>query len=257
MARNDNLHGVKGVFVDYGGVIEDLSFDRELFSKGAGIIQGLLDEAGIRTGKEELEDALVSGQDEYNEWGSANDHRELPNEKIWTSFFLAKWCRDDRNRSVVEGRSEDLSSIYEYYLFRRRPARDLVKVVKILFHLGYTLALVSNTMSRILIPERLKKFDIDRFFSAVVLSMNVGLKKPRREIFQEACSQAGLTPEHCIFVGDTLSRDIEGSRKAGFYRSILIPSGLTAHKDRHYGGTATPDYTIKGLSGLIPMLVRA
>lgn len=250
----DELKDTKGVFFDYGGVIEDLSYDRDQFLRGVKIIQDVLEKAGIRIKAKELEDAIISGQEEYNEWIEENNYLELPNERIWSSFFLKKWCEDDRNRNLVEARSEELSSIYEYYLFRRRPSRELVKVIKTLFYLGYTLAVVSNTMSRVLIPERLRKFGIERLFSTIVLSMNVGIRKPRPEIFQEALKSTGLNPGQCIFIGDTLSRDIEGSKKAGFYRSILLPSGITYRKDREYRGGATPDYTIKSLNELIPLL---
>lgn len=250
----DDLRDIKGMFFDYGGVIEDLTPDHDKFSKGVGIITGILEKEGIRIKEKELEEALIAGQEEYSNWIEKNNYVELPNERIWTSFFLKKYCSDNRTTALIEARSEELSSIFEYYLFRRRPSRELVKVIKTLFYLGYTLSLISNTMSRILIPERLKKFGIERFFSATVLSMNVGFRKPRPEIFQEALKITGLNPGQCIFIGDTLSRDIVGCRRAGFYRSVLLPSGITAIKDREYRGGATPDYTIKSLNELIPLL---
>ncbi|MGQ9616722.1 MAG: HAD family hydrolase [Spirochaetota bacterium] len=250
----DDLRDIKGIFFDYGGVIEDLTLDHDKFSKGVGIITGILEKDGIKIKEKELEEALIAGQEEYSNWIEKSNYIELPNEKIWTSFFLKKYCEDDSNRALIEARSEELSSIYEYYLFRRRPSRELVKVIKTLFYLGYTLSLVSNTISRVLIPERLKKYGIERFFTSIVLSMNVGFRKPSPGIFQEALKTTDLSPGQCIFIGDTLSRDIEGCRRAGFYRSVLLPSGITAIKDREYRGRSTPDYTIKSLNELLTLL---
>lgn len=252
--KNAIYNTVKGVFFDYGGVLEDLSFSDSTFLKGAAILRDILFKKGVALTASQLTAALTSGQEKYNNWYKKNNYRELPNEKMWSSFFLEEICKDKTKKAIVEEMSEELSSIYEFYLFTRRPARDMWMVLKTLFYSGYTLALISNTMSRTLIPERLKKFMIDEYFSAVVLSADIGIRKPRKEIFDAALKRTGLKAEDCIYVGDTLSRDIEGSRNAGFRTCVLIESDLTADKDRDYTGTVKPDNKFNSFSELFQIL---
>ena len=250
------IRDVKGAFFDYGGVVEDVHFDEVQFRKGVSIISDMVGNAGIRIDSDTLYDSLCTGQKAYDDWYSENDFRELPNEEIWSSFLLKEHCRDSGIKRSIEERAEELSSIYEFYLYKRRPPKEMLHVLKTLFQNRYIIAMVSNTMSRTLIPERLRKFGIDRYFTTVVLSIDVGVRKPNRAIFEHAFRQTGLLPEQCIYMGDTLSRDVEGSIRAGFKYSILIRSGLTELKDKDYRGDVKPDYRLKKLSALIPLLIR-
>jgi putative hydrolase of the HAD superfamily len=252
---------IKGVFLDYGGVIEDLAPDEGSLRRGFAEIRRLLGEKGIDIGGERIGRMIRGGQEEYERWYAGNGFQELPGARIWSSFLLKEVCADSSRRSVVEGMGEELGSVYEFYLFKRRVARDLKLVVMSLFYSGYVLALVSNTISLTLIPERLKKFGIDKYFRAVVLSVACGFRKPSPNIFREALERTGLSPDRCMFVGDTLSRDIEGSRGAGFRTSVLLTSGLTGEKDegcrgRDPAGSLEPDQRISALSDLERILGR-
>jgi len=246
---------VKGVFLDYGGVVEDAHPDEEQFRKGVSIISDLLKDVDIALDPEILSDTLQSGQEAYNGWYRDNGFKELPNEEIWTEFFLKTQCRDGSVQKRIREKAEELSSIYEYYLYKRRPPAGMLHVLKTLFQNRIVIALVSNTMTRTLIPARLKKYGVDRYITTVVLSVEEGVRKPNEAIFKPAFRQTGLLPAQCIYVGDTLSRDVEGSRRAGFKRAILIHSGLTDVKDRGYRGNAKPDHVLKKLKDLKQLLL--
>ncbi len=252
--KNAMTSAVKGVVFDYGGVIEDLHPSEAMFQKGVHFLQSILKREGIEVSEERLSHSLNGGQTAYQVWYEANNFAELPNERMWTEFYLNTLCRDPAVEKKVASMSEELSSIYEFYLFRRRPARSLRHVLKTLFFTGYTIALVSNTISRTLIPERLKKFDVDGFFSTVVLSVDIGVRKPRREIFEAALKTAGICAQECMYIGDTVSRDVEGAKNAGIEVSVLIHSGLTEVKDRGFSGRAQPDETIDSLTDIFRLL---
>jgi putative hydrolase of the HAD superfamily len=252
--KNAMASAVKGVIFDYGGVIENLHPSEAMFQKGVHFLQAILEREGIEVSEERLSRSLKGGQAAYEEWYEANNLVELPNERMWTNFFLRTLCSDPAVEKKVESMSEELSSIYEFYLFRRRPAQSLRRVLKTLYFTGYTIALVSNTISRTLIPERLKKFDVDGFFSSVVLSVDIGVRKPRREIFEAALERAGLRAQECMHIGDTVSRDVEGAKNAGIALAVLIHSGLTGLKDRGFSGKARPDETIDSLTDIFRLL---
>jgi len=252
--KNARQNNIKGVFFDYGGVIEDMTPNKETFHKGVKAIGTILYKNGITLNESKVNTLLRSGQDKYNKWFKKNNSKELPNEKIWTVYFLKEYCKDKKVKNIIENRAEELSSIYEYYLYKRRPRHALTSVIKTLFYSGYTISLISNTMSSNLIPDRLERFEILKFFNSIVLSINTGYRKPRKEIFNIAFKETHLKPEQCLYIGDTISRDVEGSTKAGFFKSVLIKSGLTELKDSNYSGNARPDYSIERLIDLCDVL---
>ena len=252
----------KGIFFDYGGVIEDLMINEDTVRKGISAIQGILERRGVVIKTGVLAKMVKSGHEAYEKWYGNNAYRELPSGEIWSAFLLKEICADtpasgcdgESTKSLISAIGEELGSVYEYYLFKRRVARDLKAVLMTLFYSGFVLSVVSNTMSSTLIPERLKKFGIDSFFRAVVLSVDLGVRKPDPGIFYAALARTGLRADRCMYVGDTLSRDIEGSKAAGFRSSVLMTSGITNMKDRDYRSGTEPDHRISTLSELFPLL---
>jgi putative hydrolase of the HAD superfamily len=76
------------------------------------------------------------------------------------------------------------------------------------------LALVSNGPSRL---QRLKlsRTGLERYFTAVVVSEDVGVGKPSAAMFQAALDGLGLTHSEVIMVGNDRKRDVDGARSAG------------------------------------------
>jgi putative hydrolase of the HAD superfamily len=60
----------------------------------------------------------------------------------------------------------------------------------------------------------------ERVFDDVVMSFEVGHRKPGREIFDLAAARAGLAPEQCLLVDD-LAKNCDGAEAAG-WQSILF-----------------------------------
>jgi HAD superfamily hydrolase (TIGR01549 family) len=56
---------------------------------------------------------------------------------------------------------------------------------------------------------------------AVVISEEVGIRKPKREIFEETLRRLGARPEETIHVGDRLDADVAGAAALGM-RSVWI-----------------------------------
>jgi putative hydrolase of the HAD superfamily len=50
---------------------------------------------------------------------------------------------------------------------------------------------------------------------AVVFSSDVGVRKPRREIFERALDELGVSAERALFVGDRLDADVRGAHEVG------------------------------------------
>jgi putative hydrolase of the HAD superfamily len=89
---------------------------------------------------------------------------------------------------------------------------------------GIRTAIVSNTPWGSP-PEpwrrELRRLGLSDAVDAVVLCGDVGWRKPAPDIFRNAVSKLGCEPAECIFVGDDLRWDIEGSAAVGM-RPILV-----------------------------------
>jgi putative hydrolase of the HAD superfamily len=77
---------------------------------------------------------------------------------------------------------------------------------------------------------KLARTGIERYFQVVIVSEDIGVAKPRREIFLAACRRAGSPIHQCIYVGDRLDQDALASRAAGMHSFWL-----RRHHPREHG----------------------
>jgi putative hydrolase of the HAD superfamily len=81
---------------------------------------------------------------------------------------------------------------------------------------GLKTGLVSNAWDpRWLLERDLEDMGLRPRLDAIVFSSEVGVRKPRPEIFYRALDELGVDPERTAFVGDRLEADIAGARALG------------------------------------------
>jgi putative hydrolase of the HAD superfamily len=85
----------------------------------------------------------------------------------------------------------------------------------------HRLAVVSNTHDRDLVPDQLERLGIASYLDVVVLSVEVGVRKPHPDIYRTALRSLAARPEDAVFVGDTVDADHAGPVRAGM-RAILV-----------------------------------
>jgi putative hydrolase of the HAD superfamily len=104
--------------------------------------------------------------------------------------------------------------------FELRPcAKELFKKVSVNFKLG----LISNFTYAPVIYVGLRRLAINRFLSAVLVSADVGWRKPSKRIFKEALKRLGVKPEETVYVGDSPLEDIQGAKVLGM-KTVFVPS---------------------------------
>ena len=91
---------------------------------------------------------------------------------------------------------------------------------------------------------------------AVVVSDELGIRKPRPEIFEAVAAALGLAPREILHVGDSLSADIAGAAAVGMRtvwltRRIKEPEAALA---RHVG--PRPDFALDDLRDLPVLMAR-
>jgi len=99
---------------------------------------------------------------------------------------------------------------------------------------SYRLGLLSNFTHAPAAYEILDRLDLPRFFETVLISGELGYRKPHLSVFQALLDQLGEPAERVIYVGDDLEADVQGARDAGITPVLTtcvadqeIPSALT------------------------------
>ena len=127
--------------------------------------------------------------------------------------------------------AEEIAFFYETHYQARKLRPEAPAVLQALHKAGFRLAIISNIMSRRLVPSKLAEYGIAHYFDPVVTSSVLGWRKPNARIFEEAARRMQLPPATCAYVGDTVSRDVIGARRAGYGLVIQIKSFLTDQSD--------------------------
>ena len=85
---------------------------------------------------------------------------------------------------------------------------------------GYKLYILSN-FHREAFLEIERKCEFEKYFDGKVVSYDVKLLKPEKEIYEELLKKYNLNPEETLFIDDTLA-NTEGAEKLGISTIHLI-----------------------------------
>lgn len=96
-----------------------------------------------------------------------------------------------------------------------------------LYQSGYQIGLISNGKNPFQ-EHNFQALGLSAFFSVILVSDAVGLRKPDSAIFHKACQQLQRSAEQCVFVGDNDIADIQGANRAGL-KSIFFHPDPTVH----------------------------
>lgn len=78
----------------------------------------------------------------------------------------------------------------------------------------YRLAIISDGQAAYAVPE-LNAVGLLDFFDPVVISGDLGIRKPDQRLFENALARMHLEPSEVLFVGNDMYRDVYGARKLG------------------------------------------
>ena len=136
---------------------------------------------------------------------------------------------DDDVRLFLQAAQDVWSS---YYVL----ADSTHALLEVLRARGLKLALVSNTASpQWLLQPILERQGIAERVDTIVLSSEVGKRKPHPAIFERALSELGVDSSDALFVGDRLDADVLGASRIGmktvqavWFRADEGPKGVEA-----------------------------
>ena len=221
---------IRAVLFDLGGTLHVCSTTEERKLWFARRLLSRLSEYGIRLdiSERELSEQLQVNAERYKR-EAEESLRELPPEIVWNDYYLREQAL---GRDTLKPIAEELSFLYDYERVCNMRRPHLIACMDALRADGLRLGVISNILSRSVVPHFMAEYDLGSRMECVLTSAGTGIRKPDAAIFRLAEERMGLSPDEMAYVGDTLSRDVWGVRGAGWRLAIQIYSPTAARRDR-------------------------
>lgn len=181
------------VWTDFGGVLTPpISTSMQAFCSNQGITFADLQAALQRVGKRHGVDDPMALID-----------TSIMTEREWLAELSAE----------LQG-AFHLDTLADVWFDNRPPNRDWIKQLRMLRANGIGVGMISNMVPTWDAHWRRMLGEVD-IFEHIVLSFEVGHRKPEKEIFHHAAKLAGIPPSDCILIDD-LDVNCSGARAAGW-----------------------------------------
>ena len=211
----------------------------------AGLLHAILKTQAPQVGLERCYEALGESWREAERL-RAIDHREVAAAERFAHFFRTLGLEESAlpagfGRSLIDAHRNALGHAAEFPAHHGPLLRRLAE--------RYKLAVVSNfdyTPTALDILERAGVVDV---FQTIVVSDEIGWRKPRRDIFDAALSRLGVRASDSLFIGDRADMDVLGAQQVGMDAVWInrdgepLPAGIKA-----------PAYEIRDLGELAAIL---
>jgi len=171
-ARSGANHRPRGLLIDYGGVLTNAL---------APVLMGFCRSKGL---PDDAVTALQRPDSAFRLQLEAYERGEFEDEDFMPRFAEALGLA-----------AEDM----EEFLVEIQPDERMFRAIEALRRRGIRTGLLSNSWSLRLYPREL----LASVFDGIVISGEVGMRKPESRIFIHAAGVIGVDPRHCVFVDDT------------------------------------------------------
>jgi FMN phosphatase YigB (HAD superfamily) len=241
---------IEAILFDVGGTLRR-GISRE-FSEKVILCKKILDLTGVEADPMDFTRLLDERANAYRKW-SRKELLELNETGFWTRWMLPDLAAEKVNALAVE-----LNQIWRHADRIYTVLPDAGETILGLFRAGYRLGLVSNTTSSLEAPNLLDELGLSGCFEAIVLSCQVGIRKPRPEMLLEATIRMGVEPGQCAYIGNLPDRDVASARNAGFKKTVILRDPNKPFPEPDTAET-TPDhfiYNLKELHNIFPVKDR-
>jgi putative hydrolase of the HAD superfamily len=213
MVNNVMTEELDAVFFDLGGTLVDLSVRRE--TVWADVLAG----RGLDVGLDALTSALRKADRDFDEaFAEIQGMDERPFWKAYDEAVIRTLGIDVEPDAVVADLSASFGRIIpDEGVWADYP--DSKPMLDDLSKRDMKVGLISNATD--LARRVLRRLDLDRYFDPIIISSEIGHRKPEREIFAKAVRDAGVAPSRALYIGDKLAVDVKGASGAGM-NAVLI-----------------------------------
>lgn len=238
------LTDIQGVIFDYGGTIDTNS------RHWAEVLWEKYKELQVPVDKPVFREAYVHGERTL-----ARQPLVKPEDNFYDVLRIKTrvqmdWLVENGilpcEKAVAENYASRIAdACYAYVLEVLKRTRPVVKTLSE----HYKLVLVSNFYGNI--QAVLKDFGLDGFFSRIVESSVVGVRKPDPAIYRLGVEAMGLSAGQVLVVGDSFSKDVVPAKKVGCKVAWLKGEGWGNEEI----DDSLPDVVITDLPDLLPYLI--
>jgi len=189
-------------------------------------------------------DELTSRRKKYNQW--AQDHLiQLAEDEIWTRWILPEYSPEQ-----IGPVATDLTLAWSERKGHTVPIPGAEQMLVELKRRGYRLGVISNSMSLLDIPRDLDAFGWKEHFEVVILSSVHKYRKPAPEPFLDAARVLKVEPARCAYLGNRISKDIVGCKRAGFGVGIILEP-INGPRADEQDQVVSPEVIIHSLNELL------
>lgn len=147
------------------------------------------------------------------------------NHELWTDYKDGKIKKDflsfERfNKTLIHFgiENKDLAIILSIDYITISPMQTKLfpytfEILEFLKSKNYSLHIITNGFKEVQ-KLKLKNSKLQNYFDLIIISEEVGFKKPSPEIFEISIKKAKAKKEECIMIGDDLETDIKGAMAA-------------------------------------------
>ncbi len=219
---------IKAITFDFGGTLAHGELDRENYRRA---LIDYIFRLGYSGGRAKLNKARNGMLERLRKAQEKN--RELQFEELYRSLLFDLGLHPTQERV---GYIEQL-----YYHFFKIGLISGVREILVNLSGRYNLAIISNVISN---ASRLalRKFNLEQYFDYVVLSRDLGIRKPDPKIFNFTLQNLGVKSREAIHVGDSLEHDVLGAKNVGM-KTVWIRGDDEATN-------VHPDFTISKITDL-------
>ena len=166
-------------------------------------------------------------QDFLDQAGVEGEDRKLLERAVFDSLEWARLDRgslleDEAERLMCARLPERLHDKVHYFVYDwdkpLRPVRGMAPLVRELKAKGYGIYLLSNAASRQ--HDYWPDIPGSECFDGTLISADVQLTKPEREIFELFFDQFSLNPDECVFIDDA-TMNAEGAYRCGMHPIVF------------------------------------
>lgn len=172
------------------------------------------------------------------------------------SLAMLRALRRYLNRSQAAALTADtLAASFASVVPRWELYPDTLDTLASLHDADYRLGAISNTNYGKHVHQVVDRCGLRRWLSPILMSDEVGLRKPHPRIFWMVLDEWNLPPEQVLMVGDTLNADVLGAQNVGM-RAVWIDRGLTNPWSQNEASRTyiIPDATVEQLAELPGLL---
>ena len=112
-----------------------------------------------------------------------------------------------------------------------KPYKETIPLLNILKD-SYKIGLVTNFVDGPTARKVFNSLQFEKIFNVIIISGEVGYRKPKRLLFDLALSKLNALPGNAVMVGDTVIADVVGPKEIGM-KAILIDED-DSKKDSHH-----------------------